>query len=79
MLSGDFNLGDEGEINNNKIFKDSNEIAKVIEKLLDKYDDHLSISVKGNFYRYFGNFKRVSKSEHGRCANEFNNFLNMRV
>ena len=46
-----------------------------IDEILDKYDDHLSIYYTCNFYRYFRNFKRVNRSEHGRGANEFNNIL----
>ena len=38
-----FSLGHDGEINNNRFFKNSNELAKFSDKLLDKYDDHPSI------------------------------------
>ena len=69
-----FTLGDnEGEIDTNGFFEDSNVLAKFIDKMLDKYDDHPSIYYRINFYRYFRNFKRVTRSEHGRGANEFNN------
>ena len=67
-----FTLGEEGEIDTKRFFKDSNELAKFIDKILDKYDDHPSIYYTGNIYRYFKNFKRVNRSEHGRGANEFN-------
>ena len=73
FTNGYFTLGEEGEIDTNRFFKDSNELAKFIDKLLDKYDDHPSIYYTGNIYRYFKNFKRVNRSEHGRGANEFNN------
>ena len=36
-------LGDDGEIDTNRFFNDSDELAKFIEKILDKYDDHPSI------------------------------------
>ena len=75
FTNGYFTLGDEGEIDTNRFFKDSNELAKFIDKILDKYDDHPSIYYTGNIYRYFRNFKRVNRSEHGRGANEFNNIL----
>ena len=71
FTNGYFTLGEEGEIDTNRFFKDSNELAKFIDKLLDKYDDH-PIYYTGNIYRYFKNFKRVNRSEHGRGANEFN-------
>ena len=70
-----FTLGEAGEIDTNRFFKDSNELAKFIDKTLDKYDDHPSIYYTGNIYSYFTNFKRVNRSEHGRGANEFNNIL----
>ena len=75
FTNGYFTLGEEGEIDTNRFFKDSNELAKFIDKILDKYDDHPSIYYTGNIYRYFKNFKRVNRSEHGRGANEFNNIL----
>ena len=75
FTNGYFTLGEEGEIDTNRFFKDSDELAKFIDKILDKYDDHPSIYYTGNIYRYFRNFKRVNRSEHGRGANEFNNFL----
>ena len=73
FTNGYFTLGEEGEIDTNRFFKDSDELAKFIDKILDKYDDHPSIYYTGNIYRYFKNFKRINRSEHGRGANEFNN------
>ena len=73
FTNGYFTLGEEGEIDTNRFFKDSSELAKFIDKTLDKYDDHPSIYYTGNIYRFFKNFKRVNRSEHGRGANEFNN------
>ena len=73
FTNGYFTLGEEREIDTNRFFKDSSELAKFIDKILDKYDDHPSIYYTGNIYRYFKNFKRVNRSEHGRGANEFNN------
>ena len=75
FTNGYFTLGEEGEIDTNRFFKDSNELAKFIDKILDKYDDHPFIYYTGNIYRYFKNFKRVNRSEHGRGANEFNDIL----
>ena len=72
FTNGYFSLGDDGEIDTNRFFKDSDELAKLIDKILDKYDDHPSIYYTGNIYRYFRNFKRVTRSEHGRGANEIN-------
>ena len=73
FTNGYFILGEDGEIETNRFFKDSDEIAKFIDKILDKYDDHPSIYYTGNIYRYFKNYKRINRSEHGRGANEFNN------
>ena len=75
FTNGYFSLSDDGEIDTNRFFKDSNELAEFIDKILDKYDDHPSVYYTGNIYRYFRNFKRVTRSEHGRGANEFNNIL----
>ena len=75
FTNGYFTLGDEGEIDTIRFFKDSEELAKFIDKLLDKYDDHPSIYYTGGIYRYFRNFKRVNRSEYGRGADEFNNIL----
>ena len=73
FTNGYFSLGEEGEIDTNRFFKNSDELAKFIDKILDKYDDHPSIYYTGNIYRYFRNFKRVNRSDHGRGASEFNN------
>ena len=73
FTNGYFTLGEEGEIDTNRFFKDSNELTKFIDKILDKYDDHPSIYYTGNIYRYFKNYKRINRSEHGRGANKFNN------
>ena len=43
------------------------------DKILDKYDDHPSIYYTGNIFGYFRNFERVTRSDHGRGADEFNN------
>ena len=48
-----FSLGDGGEIDTIRVFKNSNKIAKFIDKILDKYDDHTSIYYTGCIYRYF--------------------------
>ena len=70
FTNGYFSPGEEGEIDTNRFFKNSDELAKFIDKILDKY--HPSIYYTGNMYRYFRNFKRVNRSEHGRGADEFN-------
>ena len=72
FTNGYFSLSEEGEIDTNRFFKNSDELAKFIDKILDKYDNHPSIYYTGNIYRYFRNFKRVNRSEHGRGADEFN-------
>ena len=73
FTNGYFTLGEEGEIDTNRFFKNSDELANFIDKILDKYDDHPSIYYTGNIYRYFRNYKRINRSDHGRGANEFNN------
>ena len=55
FTNGYFILGDDGEIDTNRFFKDSDELAKFIDKIFDKYDDHPSISYTGIIYRYFKN------------------------
>ena len=72
---GYFTLGDDGEIDTNRFFKNSDELAKFIDKIFDKYDDHPSIYYTGNIYRYFENYKKVNRSDHGRGAKEFNKIL----
>ena len=73
--TGYFSLGDEGEIDTEKFFKDSSELAKFIDKINDKYDDHHSNKFTGKIYRYLRIFKRVNSSKHGRGANESNIFV----
>ena len=79
FTNGYFKLGEEGEIDTNRFFKNSDELAKFIDKILDKYDDHPSIYYTGNIYRYFKNYKKVNRSNHGRGADEFNDILEYQV
>ena len=69
FTNGYFSLGDDGEIDTKRFFKNSDELAKFIDKILNKYDDHPSIFYTGNIYRYFRNFNQVNRSEHGRGIN----------
>ena len=70
FTNGYFTLGEEGEIDTNRFFKNSDELAELIDKILDKNDDYPSIYYTGNIYRFFRNFKRVNRSDHGRGADE---------
>ena len=79
FTNGYFTLGEEGEIDTNRFFKDSNELAKFIDKILDKYDDHPSIYYTGNIYRYFKNFKRVKDLNTEEELMNFIIFQNMKV
>ena len=67
-----FSLGDNGEIETNRFFRDSSEF---MDKRIDKNDDLPSIYSTGNSYKFFRNFKWVKRSEHGRGAE----FWNLRV
>ena len=67
---GFFTLGDVGEIDTNRFFKGSSELAKFRDKILEKYDDHPSINYTGILYLNFRIFQLVTKSEHGGGANE---------
>ena len=75
FTNGYFSLGDKGEMDTNILFKYSGELAKFIDKRIDKYDDHPGIFHTGSIYKYFCNFNGVARSQHGRVANEFNNVL----
>ena len=74
FAEGFSSLCEEGEIDTNRFFEDSNELAKFIDKLLNKYDNHHSIYYTGNFHRYFRIFKRANRAIHGRGVDEYNNF-----
>ena len=73
MAKGFSSLCEEGEIDTNRFFEYSNELAKFIDKILDKYDNHRSIYYTSNFYRYFRVFKRVNRAIHGQRVDEYNN------
>ena len=76
FTNGFFSLGDDGgDIDLKRFSKDSDELAKIVDKISVKYDDHLPIFYTGKIYSLFRNFERVNRSEHGRGANEFNNFF----
>ena len=48
FTNGYFSLDEEREADTNRFFKNSDELAKFIDKILDKYDDHPSIYYTGN-------------------------------
>ena len=75
FTNGFFSPSDKGETDTNRFFKGGNQLAQFIDKILDKYENHFSIYYTGNIYGSFENFKRVDRSEHGRGADEFINFL----
>ena len=68
-----FSLCDEGEIDTHTFFKDSNELAKFVDKILKKMKIILLYNLQAIFICIFGKLKRVTRSDHGRGANEFNN------
>ena len=70
-----FNLGDKVEIDSIRVFEDSSVLAKFIDKIFDKYDDHPSLYYTGNVYRFLKNFKRVNRAELGGRADECNKIL----
>ena len=51
FTNGFFRLGDKGKIYINRFFKDSDELAKFIDKRLDKYDDHPCVFYTSNIYK----------------------------
>ena len=53
FTNGYFSLGDKREMDTNRFFKDSIELAKFMEQILDKCDDHPSIIYTGTFYTFF--------------------------
>ena len=72
FTNGFFTLGDE-ELDTNRFFQDSSEIANFIEKTLEKYDNQPCIYYTGNGSRYFRSFKIVKRAEHDAGADEFTN------
>ena len=50
FTNGYFSLGDRREIDTKRFFKDIDGLAKFIDKMLDKYDDHPSIYYTGKIY-----------------------------
>ena len=57
FTNGYFSLVDVGENDTNRFFKDSKELAEIIDKILDKYNDQPSIYYTGNLYRFFSSFE----------------------
>ena len=43
FMNGYFTLGDKGEINPNRFFKNSDELAKFVNKIINKYDAYTSV------------------------------------
>ena len=51
FTNGYFTLDDEGEIGTKRFLRDSNELAKVVDKILEKFDDQPSIFCTVKFFR----------------------------
>ena len=47
FAKSNFTLGDGGEIETHRFFRDGSELAKLIDKILDKNDDHPSMYYTG--------------------------------
>ena len=43
FTNGYFSLSEDGGIHTKSFFKNSTELSKFMDKILNKYDDHLSI------------------------------------
>ena len=66
-------LSDEREIDTGRDFKNSEVLAKFVDKILRKHDDHQTVSYTCEILRYLKKFKQVQRSEHGRRADGFKN------
>ena len=71
FTNGCFILCDNGEMHTDSFSKTSNDLAKFLDKILEKDVDHPSLYYTGKIYKHFRNFKRVTRSGDGRVANEF--------
>ena len=63
------------EIESSRFFPDSRVLAKLIEKIIDRYDDCPKKFYTGDIFRCFRTFRRDSRARHGRGSDEFNNNL----
>ena len=72
---GDFIINGEKRLDTNKLFGDSRVLAEFREKMIGRYDDRPNIYYTCDFFRYFKNFRKVNRAEHGRAADAFNNIL----
>ena len=51
FTNGFFTVGEKEEVETNRLFRDSSELANFVDKIVDKYDDH-PIYYTAKTYRY---------------------------
>ena len=75
ILNGEFIVYDGEPFQVNRFYKDSEQITKSIEKMIDKYHETLEVLFLGFMMKYTMIFKQLKGSNNGEGYDEFNNIL----
>ena len=65
ILNGEFIINDGEPYQVNRFYKDSDQLTKSIEKMIDKYDETLEFLFSGEMNKYTLVFNKVKRSNYG--------------
>ena len=74
-LSGEFNINDGEPFQVNRFHKDSEQLSKSIEKMIDKNDENSELLFLGCMIKYTTAFNQIKRSTYSKRCDAFNNIL----
>ena len=75
ILNGEFNINDGKPFQVNRFYKDSEQLTKSIQKMIDKYDETIEVLFSGYMIKYTMVFNQIKRSNYGKGCDAFNNVL----
>ena len=75
ILNGEFIINDGEAFQINRFFKDSDQLTKSIQKMIDKYDESLEVLFSGYMIKYTMVFNQIKRSNNGKGCDGLKNIL----
>ena len=75
ILNGEFIINDGERFQVDRFYKDSEQLTKSIEKMIDKYEESLEVLFSGYKIKYTMIFNQIKRSNYGKGCDTFNNIL----
>ena len=74
-LGGEIILKDGEPFQVSRLYKDSEQLTKSIERMIEKYDDSLEVVFSGYLTKYTTVFNQIKRSKYGKGCDAFNKNL----